>query len=593
MKSSSKFDPQALQKFLLAHFEKGVLAIIVVWFLVMAYFAVSRIATPKFTTTPTELEDAAARAEQQIKRTANEILEKDLNYPDYRTVAKNGWQPEAKYYASSRPWNAPLFPARRKRTDPLPFPLRGLISHADVGAFSVAGGAAAGTDARGSELRGFAWVVLTGLVPYADQDAAYKEAFKDNTRPSDKVEYLGFIVERTEVGDRGRESNLKTFKVAAEAIQEFKNQWPSPATEIAPTNVIDPVLTSVLPPLSNRAWDHRVLHPPEILHTTAQESAVPDKPVEKPAPKRATKDENDVFTRSAEKASEPTRTTPGSESPVTISGDGSKEAPFLLFRFFDLSVEPGKRYQYRVQLVLANPNHKDTKVEIGLLANPSSAGKKILLSDWSELTPVVTVPREDRLFALSVKQQRWAFDRQANLGMSKWLKAIGVTVTSEALAEHGQLTNYPKTAVKMPVAEERPLSAPADLMGLETGKPSKKKKDVTATDGRTVDFISNFLLLDMRGGELLGGLDRRASEPAEFLFLDADGRLVLRKELLDSAEFQRLKSGPTPGIAGDSGSTVVPTLPASGVDPADPLSGMDGGGSGRKPPRKPTPRPKP
>ena len=34
------------------------------------------------------------------------------------------------------------------------------------------------------------------------------------------------------------------------------------------------------------------------------------------------------------------------------------EIPYYLFRFFDFTVESGKRYVYRVRLMLLNPNYE-------------------------------------------------------------------------------------------------------------------------------------------------------------------------------------------------------------------------------------------
>jgi hypothetical protein len=547
MKSSSKMDPKAIQQLLVAHFEKGLLGIIVIVFLVMACFAVSRIATPKFTTTPTELDDAAKRAEQHIKQTPGNIFDNDLKHPDYAAVAKKGWQPDLKLYSHAQMWNPPLFPERRKRTDPPPFPLQDLHASADQGSVLMAG-----AENRGPEPRGLRWVVLTALIPYEDQMAAYREAFKDNSRPTDVVEYRGVKVERTEIGDRGEEVKKVEVSFGGPRVQEFRNRWPATATEIAPPNVVDPMLTSVLPPLSHRSWGEHVVHPPEITPvTTTTQTSAPKPTPEKPAPATGPKNE-DVFGAFEAKPNEPAHT--AAATTPTAEATAASEPKYKLFRYFDDSVVPGKQYRYRVQLVLANPNRKELKIDPSLLANPASAEKPLLVSEWSEASDVVGVPLDDRLFAMEVKQ------RQPNLGMVKWLEATGLNAITETTAEPGQLTNY-KKAVKAAAAapEEQPVASPAEDLGLlaEPGKPAKKEKKVIrkspTTEGPIVDFASNFVLLDTRGGERLAGRDRSANEPAEYILLAPNGRLIFREELIDAPEYQKLKESSARPAAASSG----------------------------------------
>ena len=58
---------------------------------------------------------------------------------------------------------------------------------------------------------------------------------------------------------------------------------------------------------------------------------------------------------------------------------------YKLFRFFDLNVEPGKHYQYRVRLVLANPNHLEEPTAAKPKTKPGRAGRRAAASRrrWS------------------------------------------------------------------------------------------------------------------------------------------------------------------------------------------------------------------
>ena len=54
---------------------------------------------------------------------------------------------------------------------------------------------------------------------------------------------------------------------------------------------------------------------------------------------------------------------------------------YYLFRYFDFEVEEGKTYQYRVKLLLANPNYG---VEERFVEDPTATEQKIIASDFSE-----------------------------------------------------------------------------------------------------------------------------------------------------------------------------------------------------------------
>ena len=64
--------------------------------------------------------------------------------------------------------------------------------------------------------------------------------------------------------------------------------------------------------------------------------------------------------------------------------------PFLLLRFFDFTVEPGKQYKYRVMLWLANPNYN---YDIHFLSDPKLAKEQWIKTEWSELNAPVSVCR--------------------------------------------------------------------------------------------------------------------------------------------------------------------------------------------------------
>ncbi len=74
----------------------------------------------------------------------------------------------------------------------------------------------------------------------------------------------------------------------------------------------------------------------------------------------------------------------------------SVDGELLLFRYFDFSVEPGKTYRYRVRLILQNPNFGRRIADAGGLAHVVAG--KTRTTDWSNITPAVTVKKTTRYF---------------------------------------------------------------------------------------------------------------------------------------------------------------------------------------------------
>jgi len=101
-----------------------------------------------------------------------------------------------------------------------------------------------------------------------------------------------------------------------------------------------------------------------------------------------------------------------------------------LVRWVDVTIEPGKTYQYRLQVRMANPNFQRTDV-----ASPTYAQEKELQSDkWYEVPDMVKVPPELLYYAVDQKElegrdYRGIYarvnldrDRQTALQIFRWLE---------------------------------------------------------------------------------------------------------------------------------------------------------------------------
>ncbi len=76
---------------------------------------------------------------------------------------------------------------------------------------------------------------------------------------------------------------------------------------------------------------------------------------------------------------------------------------YLLFRYFDFSVEPGNSYRYRMRLTLMNPNFKRAVED---LVDDSIAAGEVRKTPWSDPTTPVSIPEEQQIYLSKVTKAR-------------------------------------------------------------------------------------------------------------------------------------------------------------------------------------------
>ena len=217
---------------------------------------------------------------------------------------------------------------------------------------------------------------------------------------------------------------------------------------------------------------------------------------------------------------------------VTRSFDNMEEPlnqqPFWMFRFFDTNVEPGKRYKYRVQLVLTDVNgfiprnFLDREVIARLPPPPttaaaaSKAAPLLRKTPWSEPSPAVSIPMAGEV---RIAQTTPASDRQPNSEPS-----VRLLVKSFDLDDEGK-------AIQAAIEEE-----------FRRGSVMNLTRDAETVVGPYIDKIEDFnfrtgaTLLDIQGGEKTTG---DLTAPSKVLLMDAGGRLSVRDELTDIGEVEQ------------------------------------------------------
>ncbi len=115
-----------------------------------------------------------------------------------------------------------------------------------------------------SKLKGYSWVVVTGLIPVSKQEAEFEEAFRNvilADPETDVPEYFGLKIERAEVkGDANGLDWKEAREIKPKELQAFMKSWQTEAKEVVDDLYVDPMYTMPLAPLVGVNWDPAVVN---------------------------------------------------------------------------------------------------------------------------------------------------------------------------------------------------------------------------------------------------------------------------------------------------------------------------------------------
>ncbi|MEI8373413.1 MAG: hypothetical protein WCJ35_11350 [Planctomycetota bacterium] len=561
MKSKTKFDPKVIQQFFIDHTEKIVVGLVAALFL---FFAYQSVMLTGYAGKPEELKQKTDDALAKIAKGPNTKTVGDkkptdvanyLNYADIIDGAKKIIDPVAYPMPPRLSWK-PIAP-RRVRDAPEVFAVEQLRAIPGRGALPAVEGKV-GTIGKH-------WIVVTGLVPYKKQLAEYRAKFEGaawNDPHEDKPNYVGYFVQRAELVPAATgEPKWSKFMVFPLGANEAAKIGGRTEAEIADPRFVLPSLTAPLPLLKDATWGNEVVFPPQI-----------------PMVERgADKDEGTVT------AGEPTHRPgpgvpvapgpvgPGHRQPgtghnvppagvpgINAGGEGllgetdvpkpktEQAAPkdeeaqipdYLLLRFFDLDVNPNKQYQYRIFLVLRNPNYrldamwleeqelaiskwigvKDTKLikdKGGEIINPTDPR----YAKWSSSCTSGRMSSDMRLLGGPVVAAKGTQEISAEVRVLIWQEDSGLNGSfHKSGLIRGTVLNFPGAAVKAP----------------------------GVTRATQVDLTPNCILVDLQGGDPLPApRDRPIVSPGVILVMDESGNLVMHDEVAETQEWDKAVKEP-------------------------------------------------
>jgi len=578
-------DKDAIRTFFLEHVEKIIFGVVVVCFLVMVIKARGR---EPYQKTEADLKKAAADARRHWENETNktpkveafdyaEIVDRIVDIPIDESA-----------YAHKKPWTPTVRDTRGARGFPELMPVAELRGTAGHGAVLVK--EKSGRITRRDVRRGLRWIVITGLVPAEAQMAAFEAYYsqrKQHNPRTDLAQYVTYQVERAEVADpslpadqlqwiaalpttNGEMSLVERAKIYKDRIMRPRGAPPGAkggAGEIVPDVFVDEVLTFPLIPLVDQPWDlQAVSHPKLMLSDDTAAGALEGK-----------------LEGEVNGGTEPVGVGMGDSggfggvAPDTHPAEGEEQpavAREKLFRFFDFDVQPGKRYRYRVRLVLKNPNcgveekFLDPRADLSCLVPESTIEPgevrldtcMLIATPWSAASDVISVPHDTQLLALSVAQPlRAGGEPSGRMMVVKWVNQEGIEAYKEFGVQRGGLANIPEQRFPETVKKDDDK---------DDGRPRVRRK-TDEPEPIKVDYITEAVVLDFRGGEVLPGRGNQ-SAPGQILVMDKDGNLTVHDELRDLTVVERVK-----GIESGGQSTTAPSGP-DGVLPV--LPPAEGGG---------------
>ena len=623
MKAKVKFDKKLILGFFINHGEKIVFGAIA---LVALFLVYSSMGTETFPKEPDELLNRVKQANHviqqgstDIKDDAAKIVKPDDQIKDVKI--------DTKPYEFVQILKPVIYEPKTLRGQPILFPPQDGKGTGGLGKFDrlgIAGGGGmvgprgrigGGATAADQPKLGQRYVVITAYLDLEKYRQSFYDCFK-NTRRHSETDYVPdfrfFVVERAEITSEDEpEENLQWEQPYTNLAEEFKRFQSS--GDLAEQKYINTILVSPLPTRKDGlTWGKEVVHPPEIPLIGSNPLGTGEQPgAEEATPGGA------PIAPGGDPFGGQGRLGGGRVGPMAGGGGGGmfdgggmvgggmiggrtggldSTTPYYLVRFFDYNVEPGKRYRYRIKVALTNPNlpypAQDLNEDLRKQMKDKTQWGEFIYSDWSELTEVIPVPRDDRLLASSVTPAR-GIDREpkGEVMAIHWTEQTGNEISDEFEISRGMLANFYEQDIPNAV---NPLGGPAagpgargpmlgpggDMFGPggadrqprrgRQRQPAGRRRQPqpAAPPTEKIDYVTEMLVLDMRGGDKLPGRNDLTS-PGEFLLLDPDGNLEVRdasddrEERLDQKDPTRRQA--TRGRMGPGGGMIPPPAGGGGM----------------------------
>ncbi len=564
-KPKVKLDTVKIKQFFIQHGEKLVMGLCFVCFLLLVY---GTLGLERMDRTPPDLLRSVQQAQQKLTDSKLDINASGIVVRDYSDKAKEVTNDVLLAGYDWLPVNPPIWPPGDKRSRPQFFALESIQVNTGVAAFDLkpesvaqstppaeanapakpnpapakeggssmtltfgakAAPANAGAPGRGSgrNAQGLRYAVVLGLVPYERQTKEYLETFRGVSNPRPETDSapsyraigdgLAAWVKRAELKPGVPDEQLQWVFIdnpqdpdnPKTNNRRFKSRYNGTQPELADAAVVDPLLTEPLPPLANIDWDASTVVHEQVPLAPKREglapTATPATPTNPLTPPGALPPGMEA--PAAEPPADDTKPPAEAEEPTA----DPQQTPYLLFRYFDFTAEPGKTYRYSVLLALENPNYE---IEPQFLVDPKIGENAVVYSDASPSSPPATIPFDGSLYAGDLMPGNASTEIAAKLAVEQWLPDGGLAVQVIDRVFRGHLVNFKLDEVV--------------LVSLGGSPPKKSEK------GKEYPVRTELTVVDMMGDQESSG------KKANLLIMDSTGGLTVRKSASDRAHFDQI-----------------------------------------------------
>jgi len=552
-KKKKKFDGAAVQEFFKMHGEKVGLIVVALISMLFIFAAVGQPSMPK-DKHPDNLTKRVSLANDHISRTEVPESVATLGGSEGPKTAV-----DLESYSKGAELDLGSGDELEKRGKPKFLPVEELEVSTGRAAFAYQ------SRGRSRKAVGKHFVMLKGLVPVRKQRGAYNSVFEDAEKPAqhtpsmelmDKPRYYLYEVERAEVVPGESKLNWVPRPNAYNYMAHWADRWTDEVPELVDAKYIEPRLVHVvsklkglLPPILMRKWElYEVCHSKivALLKSESGESGEFDDEPEGDEPEAdAESDEfpDEDFTpkNSRKKRKESLSKEPGGgklnlpkgSGPGLKGGEGTATASveYRLFRYFDIyKVKPGKKYVYRVKLVLKNPNYQ---IPVRHLSD-AALSKDELVTTSAVKSPEIQVPYDVEVLS----EKTWPATSRINapgqfrnepggrLRADIWDNAQAIEVSDLILISRGVWANEIKEVLNVP----NPLGEQGKKGGM-----LKLRNFPVSTNHLVVDIRGGKRLVEWKGNKWQPGRDGAFTEPGEILLMDDRGNLIVRREIEDAA----------------------------------------------------------
>ena len=376
------------------------------------------------------------------------------------------------------------------------------------------------------------FVAITGLVPYRQQFDGFQNAFQDTIGYNverDVPRYLSLNVERAEVQPDGSLSEWQILDTNQAMNIEPQELWEGRSNELASKEYLIDGLVMSIPPIVRRDLSKWAVH-----------STVPLAVINSAANRRGRSNEESARTERERRSRMRDRDSRNEEEAMVDNTEVAQPAITVdsaMLRFFDLSVESGKSYRYRLQVVIDDPNNPlvdgvsppdPETCETDVLVRLKEASEPYRRSPWSEPTETITVPRGSAVLASSAMTPKSL--KGGPNGRVPLRRRVYDEPSIDLMALIWDANQTRDVPVMLNVRRGSVLNGIA--RDIEVGDPSLQR----ILPLRRFNYRTDAIVLDVHGGVPIDGL---ASPGA--LLVWKDGRIEVHGEFDDLSSFDNNK----------------------------------------------------